>query len=137
MMWTKRSLEPLGPERFASSSYAIEAQPAVAGEQPAIRSVNACDGPPGYGGAAAQFDGRVDDIYFVHGSGETDGGEEQNEYALDDAYADEPDDADRRNESEFGGEYADDRDGAEEQNEYGFEFEDPYGDGQQGVVVPV
>jgi hypothetical protein len=72
------------------------------------------------GGAAAQFDGRVDDIYFIHDSDEPDGGEEQNECELDDVHDDEPDGVEMPNASDFA--YGDDEDGAEEQNECGFEF---------------
>jgi hypothetical protein len=130
---TKRQL---GPEQYASSSSAFAAQTAAAEREPAAGfDVNTYDGPPEYGGAAAQFDGRVDDIYFIHDSDEPDGGEEQNECALDDAYTDGPDDAEGQSESELGREYAGDRDGAEEQNEYGFEFENLHGDEQHDGIL--
>jgi hypothetical protein len=115
---------------------AFAAQTAAAEQEPAAGfDANVYDGPPEYGGAAAQFDGRVGGIYFIHDSYESDGGEEQNECEFDDAYTDGPDDAEVPSESELGGEYADDRDGAEEQNEYGFEFEDPYGDDQHDDIL--
>jgi hypothetical protein len=134
--WTKRTLDPLGPEQYASSSSAFAAETAAAEQEPAAGfDVNAYDGPPEYGGAAAQFDGRVDDIDFIHDSDEPEGGAGQNECALDDAYTDEPDDAEAPNESGLGDEYVEDGDGAEEQNEYGFEFEDPYGDDQHDGVL--
>jgi hypothetical protein len=133
---TKRPLPQREAERYVSPSNAFAAQPAGAEEEPPVDlDVNGHDGPSEYGGAAAQFDGRVADIYFIHDSDEPDGGEEQNEGEWDDvyAYADEPDDGDGLNGSELGSTCGDDREGAEEQNEYG--FDDPFGDDQHDDVL--
>jgi hypothetical protein len=89
----KRMFDPFAALRVASDSWASAAEPeapAKGVEEPPV-NFDDYDRPQEYGGSAAQFDGRVDDIDFMRGSDEPCGGEEQNECELDETYTDEPD----------------------------------------------
>jgi hypothetical protein len=125
---TKRTLGPLGASQYASPSYA-PAQPTSAREEPPAFfgvgvGLGAYDGREEYGGAATQFDGRVDDLYFLHDSDEPDGGEEQNECEVDEPYADGRDGGEGQSDSENAYAYADEPERSEERHECAYVSDD-------------